>query len=258
MNQTTWIVSGGVIIIVLAALLYTLTGNDAKSQKIEIDDQVKAITSPATSSSAVPATQIKNNTPLSRPMNTEPTIVNTTPVKDASTAVPPLPKNAEVVMKTSMGNITLKLYKDDAPHTVENFLKLADSGFYNGVRFHRVIKGFMIQGGDPLSKDDAQVSRWGTGGPGYAFADEINPTSALYKTGYKRGVLAMANSGPDTNGSQFFIMHQDYPLPPSYTIFGEVTAGIDVVDKIATSGTTGSPNNRPLSPITINAIVVAK
>ncbi|OGZ08345.1 MAG: hypothetical protein A3D65_00390 [Candidatus Lloydbacteria bacterium RIFCSPHIGHO2_02_FULL_50_13] len=160
----------------------------------------------------------------------------------------------EVTLKTSMGDITLRLATADAPKTTENFLKLAKSSFYNGVRFHRVIKGFMIQGGDPLSKDDTQVERWGTGGPGYQFADEINAGSALYHKGYKRGVVAMANSGPNTNGSQFFIMHQDYPLPPSYTIFGEVVAGQDVVDKIATTPT--ASGDRPLTPVTIVSVSI--
>ena len=92
----------------------------------------------------------------------------------------------------------------------------------------------MIQGGDPQSKDDSKTALWGTGGPGYKFNDEINTQSDLYaKIGYKKGVVAMANSGPNTNGSQFFIMHSDYSLPPLYTIFGKVISGQDVVDKIA-------------------------
>lgn len=244
MNQTTWIVGGGVIIVALAGLLYTFTGNNVK-QPVAIDDQVKAVVS------ATGTPDIKNNVPLQKQMNTEPTTASEAPVKGAADQVP---QNPEVIMKTSMGNITLKLYSNDAPKTVLNFIKLAKSGFYDGVRFHRVIKGFMIQGGDPLSKDDTLQDRWGTGGPGYAFPDEIDPNSALYQKGYKRGVLAMANSGPNTNGSQFFIMHQDYPLPPSYTIFGEVVDGMDVVDKIATSPT--NSNDRPISPITINTITV--
>lgn len=252
MNQTTWIVGGGVAVIALAALLYSFSGNDAAPQVIEIDDQVKAVLE------ATSTAQIKNNALSPQPMNTESTIVNQEPAKDVSASSSALPKSSEVLMKTSMGNITLKLYNKEVPVTTANFLKLTNSGFYDGVRFHRIIKGFMIQSGDPLSKDDSQVSRWGTGGPGYAFDDEIDPTSALYKTGYKRGVLAMANAGPDTNGSQFFIMHQDYPLPPSYTIFGEVTSGMDVVDSIATAPNTGSPNNRPLSPITITSVTVQK
>jgi cyclophilin family peptidyl-prolyl cis-trans isomerase len=112
----------------------------------------------------------------------------------------------------------------------------------------------MIQSGDPLSKDDAMQARWGTGGPGYQFADEIIPTSTLYKRGYKRGVVAMANAGPNTNGSQFFIMHADYPLPPNYTIFGTVVSGQEVVNAIATTPT--GAQDRPVSPITITSVNV--
>lgn len=155
---------------------------------------------------------------------------------------------------TNFGTIELELYSTDAPKTIENFVKLAQTGFYDGVRFHRVIPNFMIQGGDPLSKDLAMQARWGTGGPGYQFADEINAGSALYKTGYKRGVLAMANSGPNTNGSQFFIMHKDYPLPPNYTIFGRVVNGIETVDKIASNPT--DPNDRPIKEVVMIKIEV--
>jgi cyclophilin family peptidyl-prolyl cis-trans isomerase len=128
-------------------------------------------------------------------------------------------------------------------------------GFYNGIKFHRVIKGFMIQGGDPLTKDDAKMDMWGTGGPGYKFADEIDAKSTLYtKGGYAKGTVAMANSGPNTNGSQFFIMTEDYPLPPLYTIFGYVVSGQDVVDKIANVKT--GPSDRPISPVIINSVTI--
>ncbi len=150
----------------------------------------------------------------------------------------------KATIETNMGNITIEFYPTDAPKTVENFQKLASSGFYNNVVFHRVIKGFMIQGGDPTGT--------GTGGPGYKFNDEINKTSDLYKTGYKKGVVAMANAGPNTNGSQFFIMHADYPLPPSYTIFGRVVEGLDVVDKIANSPT--DPSDKPVTAVTMKSV----
>lgn len=164
-------------------------------------------------------------------------------------------KVMSATLQTNKGDITIEFYKKEAPNTVANFLKLAQTGFYDGAKFHRVIKGFMIQGGDPLSKDDSKIDFWGQGGPGYKFADEINAASALYKTGYKRGVVAMANSGPNTNGSQFFIMHQDYPLPPSYTIFARVTAGQDVVDAIA-GVVTVDPGikDRPVDPIIIKSV----
>jgi len=133
-----------------------------------------------------------------------------------------------VILSTTKGDITLSLDADTAPKTVTNFMALAASGYFNGLTFHRVIPGFMIQGGDPDGN--------GTGGRsifGEMFEDEIKPDSAVYKAGYKEGVVAMANSGPNTNGSQFFIMDRDYPLPPKYTIFGSVAEGQDVVNAIA-------------------------
>lgn len=151
-----------------------------------------------------------------------------------------------VTLETNYGNITFELYRNDAPNTATNFATLAENGFYNNLTFHRVIKGFMIQGGDPNGN--------GTGGPGYTFADELNPNAASYKAGYKKGVVAMANSGPNTNGSQFFIMHADYQLPNAYTIFGKVTAGQDVVDKIANVQV--GPNDKPVSPVTIKSVTL--
>ncbi|HYI21643.1 MAG TPA: peptidylprolyl isomerase [Candidatus Limnocylindrales bacterium] len=143
---------------------------------------------------------------------------------------------------TSAGQMSAELFATEAPNTVNNFVFLARDGFYNGVIFHRVIKGFMIQGGDPTGS--------GRGGPGYKFNDE--PVGR----DYKRGILAMANAGPNTNGSQFFVMHADYPLPPNYTIFGRLTGGEDVLDTIATAKV-GS-QDRPVEPVTINSIVIAE
>ena len=121
--------------------------------------------------------------------------------------------------QTTHGAMTAELFAQDAPLTVNNFVFLAREGFYDGVPFHRIIKDFMAQTGDPTGT--------GTGGPGYRFQDEP------VRRPYQRGTLAMANAGPNTNGSQFFIIHQDYPLPPNYTIFGRVTEGLDTLDKIA-------------------------
>ncbi len=150
-------------------------------------------------------------------------------------------KNYTATLKTSAGNITIKLSKDTRA-TTNNFVFLAQKKFYDGVIFHRVISGFMIQGGDPTGT--------GMGGPGYKFADEP------FKGEYKRGIVAMANAGPNTNGSQFFIMHADYPLPPSYVIFGEVTEGMDAVDKIA-AGKTG-PSDRPVNPVVIETVEISE
>lgn len=169
-------------------------------------------------------------------------------------AAPTVDDNYKKVMnatiKTSLGDIKVQLFGDKVPATAGNFAKLAESGFYNGVKFHRVIKDFMIQGGDPLSKDDSKKSLWGTGGPGYQFADE------KFDGDYARGTLAMANSGPNTNGSQFFIMHKDTPLPKAYVIFGKVTEGLEVVDKIAALET--DSRDCPLNPPVIESVTVEK
>ena len=155
-------------------------------------------------------------------------------------------KSHMITIETNYGQIVFETYDSDAPNTVANFVTLAGKGFYNGLTFHRVIKGFMIQGGDP--KGD------GTGGPGYKFADELNPDTASYKAGYKKGVVAMANSGPNTNGSQFFIMTADYPLPNVYTIFGKVVSGQDVVDKIANVAT--GANDKPVTPVVMKTVII--
>ena len=147
------------------------------------------------------------------------------------------------VIRTNKGDIAVELYAEDAPQTVNNFVFLAGEGFYDGVIFHRVISGFMIQGGDPTGT--------GSGGPGYKFRDELGHS----KSSYERGTLAMANSGPNTNGSQFFIMHADYGLPNAYSIFGKVTEGLEVVDQIAATATSGG--DRPHDDIVITGIDVS-
>ena len=152
-------------------------------------------------------------------------------------------------IKTNMGTIRFELMEQDAPKTTENFITLAEKEYYDGVVFHRVIKGFMIQGGDPTGTGRGGQSAWGG-----RFNDEINRSSDLYKRGYKAGTVAMANAGPNTNGSQFFIMHVDYPLPPSYTIFGRVIEGEDVVDAIATTATDG--NDKPKSPVKMEKVTI--
>ena len=157
--------------------------------------------------------------------------------------------NRTAVLQTNKGTIKFELLETEAPKTTENFRLLAERGYYDGVIFHRVIKGFMIQGGDPLGRGIGGESAWGG-----TFNDEIERQSELYKRGYRRGVVAMANRGPNTNGSQFFIMHQDNPLPPSYTIFGRVTEGQDVVDAIATTQT-GS-DDKPTQPVTMEKVTI--
>lgn len=156
--------------------------------------------------------------------------------------------NHIITIKTNMGEIRFITYEADAPKTVNNFITLAQKGFYDGVIFHRVIDGFMIQGGDPTAT--------GMGGPGYVFEDELNPRTESYKEGYKKGVVAMANAGPNTNGSQFFIMVADYPLPNKYTIFGKVVSGQDAADAIAKVKT--DPNDRPISPVIMEKVTVSE
>ena len=147
------------------------------------------------------------------------------------------------VLSTSAGSITVELLPEEAPNTVNNFVFLARQGFYNNVTFHRTIEGFMIQGGDPTGT--------GGGGPGYRFADE------QVQRPYSRGVLAMANAGPNTNGSQFFIMHADYPLPPNYTIFGQSVAGLETIDAIATAPTQpGGEGSTPVNPVVIQSVEI--
>lgn len=131
-------------------------------------------------------------------------------------------------IKTPKGVISIELYPQDAPKTVENFATHASGGYYNNLTFHRVEPGFVIQGGDPSGNGTGGASIWGA-----TFEDELNPETASYKNGYKEGVVAMANRGPNTNGSQFFIMLADNPLPHAYTIFGKVVKGMDVVKQIA-------------------------
>ena len=157
--------------------------------------------------------------------------------------------NRIAVVETNKGTIRFELLEADAPRTTENFITLAERGYYDGIIFHRVIKGFMIQGGDPTGSGRGGESAWGG-----RFNDEIEASSPVYKTGYKAGTVAMANAGPNTNGSQFFIMHADYALPPSYTIFGRVTEGQEVVDAIATADR--DRNDRPLGEVKMEKVTI--
>ena len=155
----------------------------------------------------------------------------------------------KATLHTSKGDIVIE-FAAGTPNTVANFIKLASAGFYDGTKFHRVIKGFMIQGGDPLSKDDTKQAQWGTGGPGYQFADEIGPNNNDVT-----GTIAMANAGPDTNGSQFFINTADNTfLNTKHTVFGTVTVGMDVVKAIESTPT--GQNDRPVEPMVITSITL--
>jgi len=152
-------------------------------------------------------------------------------------------KSYAATLDTSHGEIVIEFDPGRSPLTVNNFVFLANEGFYDGVIFHRVIENFMIQGGDPTGT--------GRGGPGYKFRDEIEGSGE-----YSRGTVAMANAGPNTNGSQFFIVHKDTGLPHSYTIFGRVTSGMEAVDAIAGSDTDGS--DRPHTDVVISKVTVSE
>ena len=152
-------------------------------------------------------------------------------------------KSYIATLDTNHGEIVIEFDPERSPLTVNNFVFLANEGFYDGVVFHRVIENFMIQGGDPTGT--------GRGGPGYKFRDEIEGSGE-----YSRGTVAMANAGPNTNGSQFFIVHQDTGLPHSYTIFGKVTSGLEAVDSIAGSDTDAS--DRPSQDVVINKVTITE
>lgn len=164
---------------------------------------------------------------------------------------PPMTINKEAsysaTLKTTKGTIVIELNAKATPITVNNFVSLARKKFYDGTIFHRVISGFMIQGGDPTGT--------GAGGPGYKFDDEP------FEGEYTRGTIAMANAGPNTNGSQFFIMHKDAALPKNYVIFGKVTEGIEVVDSIAEAEVTTSSSgekSRPVEPVKIESVEITE
>lgn len=185
--------------------------------------------------------------------------VNTTAMQDGKSSAkgktytsPPVlsinpKKKYSANMTTSKGEIDVELLSEETPQTVNNFIFLAKDGYYTNTIFHRVMKGFMIQGGDPNGD--------GTGGPGYTFADEEITRD------YKRGMVAMANRGPNTNGSQFFIMHKDYNLPKQYVIFGQVLKGMDIVDAIANTEVEANSQgevSKPKEPVSIKSIEITQ
>lgn len=167
--------------------------------------------------------------------------------------------NPVAVLTTNYGVIELEMFTDTMPVTAGNFVKLAEEGFYDGTKFHRVIDGFMIQGGDPLTKDDSQQARWGTGGPDYTIADEHVAGELLTNV---RGTISMANSGPNSGGSQFFINVADNtfldfdkdPLNSKHPVFGRVIEGMDVVDTI--NGVATVPGDRPVEPVVVESVTI--
>lgn len=159
-------------------------------------------------------------------------------------------KHMIAIFKTSEGEFSLELENEKAPKTVENFTKLAQAGFYDGQRFHRIIDGFMIQGGDPLSKEVSKKAMWGTGGPGYQFADEFGVGLSNVT-----GTISMANSGPNTNGSQFFInVNDNIFLDGKHAVFGKVVSGMDVVMKLSKVPT--DQGDKPLVDVVIEKVEI--
>jgi cyclophilin family peptidyl-prolyl cis-trans isomerase len=221
-----YIIIGAIILAILLVLILIFSGNKKKEFSAEINQNNQANNEQSSQSE-----NINNNSQIS-------------PKEGSASAV----KNMShiIVIKTNMGEIRFSTYDADAPKTVENFITLANKGFYDNVIFHRVIDGFMIQGGDPTGT--------GRGGPGYSFADELDSQTESYKLGYAKGTVAMANAGPNTNGSQFFIMVADKALPHDYTIFGKVLSGQDVADAIARTKT--DTDDKPILPITMQKVTV--
>ena len=226
-NKTIWIIIGLVIIVATTLSIFTYKNNDnpttAKNEGGLGLDQAGVSVMPRSEKETAPQEDKKNTSTQ---------------------------KNMQhlVTVETNFGEIQFETYDADAPKTVQNFITLAQKGFYDNLIFHRIIKGFMIQGGDPQGT--------GTGGPGYQFEDELNPDTESYKAGYQKGVVAMANAGPNTNGSQFFIMLEENPLPHNYTIFGKVVKGREVVDKIGLVKT--GAGDKPVSKVVMKKVTVVE
>jgi peptidylprolyl isomerase len=154
------------------------------------------------------------------------------------------------VFETNIGHFTVELFVDEMPITTKNFIDLAEKGFYDSTKFHRVIPGFMVQGGDPLSKDDSKQAQWGTGGPGYKIKDEFTDNNKNNK-----GTISMANAGPNTGGSQFFInVANNNFLDGKHPVFGKVTEGMQIVNKIVNVET--ASQDRPVEDVVIEKITI--
>ncbi len=219
-----------------------LNEKTAEPIKTETDNAIK----PIIKKNSINKNNKINNNKQSTMENPRTTINENLELKDLAK------KYTGAKIKTNLGDITLKFYGEDSPLTVNNFLNLAEKGFYDGTRFHRIISDFMIQGGDPNSKDESKKAIWGTGGPDYRFRDEFNSHPLV------RGSLAMANAGPATNGSQFFIVTKESTpwLDGRHTNFGEVIEGMDVVEKIEAVETDST--DKPLEDIVIEGIELLK
>lgn len=220
----------GICVLLVAGLSYW-AGRDATSNQLTLNEEAAPIDSPFT-----------------------PKELDITKPKDTNVM------NPVAVFETNKGTVEIELFADTMPVTAGNFEKLVREGYYDGIKFHRVIDGFMVQGGDPLTKDDSKMNMWGTGGPGYSIADEHVVGELLTNT---RGTISMANSGPNSGGSQFFInlvdnTNLDFNKPPltsAHPVFGRVIAGMDVVDAIGKVAVTPG-NNRPVEAVVISKATI--
>jgi cyclophilin family peptidyl-prolyl cis-trans isomerase len=261
-NKTLMIILGVIVVVIAGTAVYLL---NRAPQENQVSD----------SSSSTPPGDVAMNpqatdaqTPSSTSPTEKPPVASPTPASvgctrnfDANklkTAKVNIENRQAQIDVKGFGKITVEFYNKDAPKTVENFLRLANAGYYDCLTFHRVSKGFVIQGGDPTGTGGGGDSAFG--GP---FADELNPDTASYKAGYLHGVLAMANAGPNTNTSQFFIMLGDLPLDHKYTIFGKVISGLDVVDKIGQVDIVPNPqmgptDGAPVTPVVMQSVKIIK
>jgi peptidylprolyl isomerase len=243
MSENKYIGLIALILIVAGYAVYAKSNPKDHGKPEPINTQIINISSPEDLAAAVTAgTSTKTET------STQGAAANTEKPKTTNSNTNKKIMNA--VLHTNKGDITIEFKAEGVPNTVANFTKLAGQGFYNGVKFHRVIKGFMIQGGDPNTKNDSDTSAWGMGGPGYKFNDELTP-------GNKNdiGTISMANSGPNTNGSQFFInTAANNFLDGKHVVFGKVTAGLDVIAAIENTPVNGA--DRPIAPVVIEGITL--
>jgi len=231
-----------ILVVSLGGIAYFLQNNRDLPQ-VQITEQVLG---EATTTNNVIKKHTINNFEQN---NKESTTTNSIATTTTNMEIPE--KITSATIKTNKGDFEIT-FSDKAPETVKNFTKLALSGFYNGTRFHRVIRDFMIQGGDPLSKDVANKNSWGTGGPGYTFKDETSPNDV-----FSQGTLAMANAGPNTNGSQFFVVTAIAGTPwlaGKHTVFGHITSGFDVALRIGDMQTDGA--DRPVQDVIVEKVVI--
>lgn len=229
----------------MSALLLSGCTTSEVRPETKVKDSLSFYPDTSKQEAAAPQAKPENKSPQVPPVAPPNTLTNKKMYTTPPEMILDTTKKYSATLKTAAGDIVIALTAKDVPVTVNNFVFLAREKFYDNTIFHRTIKGFMIQGGDPEGT--------GAGGPGYQFADEP------FTGEYVRGTVAMANAGPNTNGSQFFIMHQDTALPKSYVIFGQVVAGMDVVDKIAEAPTQpGGEGSSPVTPVEVQAVVIAE